>query len=76
MPGVANIGNRPTVSGDSRYLLEVHLFNFSRLIYGEHVQVEFRKWLRDERRFESFDALRQQIELDAAQARGFFGIDK
>lgn len=76
LPGVANIGNRPTVTGDSRYLLEVHLFDFSRVIYGEHVRVEFRKWLRDERRFESFDALRQQIEQDAAQARAFFGIDK
>ncbi|WP_321528915.1 bifunctional riboflavin kinase/FAD synthetase [Sedimenticola selenatireducens] len=76
LPGVANIGNRPTVTGDSRYLLEVHLFDFSRVIYGEHVGVEFRKWLRDERRFESFDALRQQIERDAAQARAFFGIDK
>ncbi|MCW8905596.1 bifunctional riboflavin kinase/FAD synthetase [Sedimenticola sp.] len=76
LPGVANIGNRPTVTGDSRYLLEVHLFDFSRVIYGEHVQVEFRKWLRDERRFESFDALRQQIEQDAARARAFFSIDK
>lgn len=76
LPGVANIGNRPTVKGDSRYLLEVHLFDFSRVIYGEHVQVEFCKWLRDERRFESFDALRQQIERDAAQARAYFGIDK
>ena len=76
LPGVANIGNRPTVTGDSRYLLEVHLFDFSRVIYGEHVGVEFRKWLRDERRFESFDALRQQIERDAAQARAFFDIDK
>lgn len=76
LPGVANIGNRPTVTGDSRYLLEVHLFDFARVIYGEHVQVEFRRWLRDERRFESFEALREQIMLDAAQARAFFGIDK
>jgi riboflavin kinase/FMN adenylyltransferase len=76
LPGVANIGNRPTVTGDSRYLLEVHLFDFARTIYGEHVQVEFRKRLRDERRFESFEALRRQILLDAAQARSFFGIDK
>ncbi|WP_428609569.1 bifunctional riboflavin kinase/FAD synthetase [Sedimenticola sp.] len=75
LPGVANIGNRPTVVGDPRYLLEVHLFDFSRLIYGEHVQVEFCKWLRDEQRFESFDALRRQIEQDAAQARTFFAID-
>ncbi|WP_260293302.1 bifunctional riboflavin kinase/FAD synthetase [Sedimenticola hydrogenitrophicus] len=76
LPGVANIGNRPTVAGDSRYLLEVHLFDFARTIYGEHVEVEFRKRLRDERRFESFEALRRQIVLDATQARAFFGIDK
>ncbi|MES9856806.1 MAG: bifunctional riboflavin kinase/FAD synthetase [Sedimenticola sp.] len=72
LPGVANIGNRPTVEGDDRYLLEVHLFNFSRMIYGEHVQVEFRKKLRDEKRFDSFDQLRQQIEQDAEAAQQFF----
>ena len=74
LPGVANIGNRPTVEGDDRYLLEVHLFDFSEQIYGEHVQVEFRKKLRDEQKFDSFDALRQQIERDAATAREFFGM--
>lgn len=74
LPGVANIGNRPTVEGDDRYLLEVHLFDFSRMIYGEHVQVEFRKKLRDEKRFDSFDHLRQQIERDAEAARDFFAI--
>ncbi|MES9898183.1 MAG: bifunctional riboflavin kinase/FAD synthetase [Sedimenticola sp.] len=74
LPGVANIGNRPTVEGDDRYLLEVHLFDFSRMIYGEHVQVEFRKKLRDEKRFDSFEQLRQQIEQDAEAARQFFTI--
>ena len=74
LPGVANIGNRPTVVGDDRYLLETHLFDFSRMIYGEHVQVVFRKRLRAEKRFDSFDQLRQQIELDSVQARGFFGL--
>ncbi|MEJ1356298.1 MAG: bifunctional riboflavin kinase/FAD synthetase [Candidatus Sedimenticola sp. (ex Thyasira tokunagai)] len=74
LPGVANIGNRPTVEGDDRYLLEVHLFDFSRMIYGEHVQVEFRKKLRDEKRFDSFEQLRQQIEQDADAARQFFTI--
>ncbi|PLY15423.1 MAG: bifunctional riboflavin kinase/FAD synthetase [Sedimenticola sp.] len=72
LPGVANIGNRPTIEGDSRYLLEVHLFDFNRSIYGEHLQVEFCKKIRDERRFESFDALRQQIEHDASAARDYF----
>ncbi len=73
-PGVANIGIRPTVSGDSRYLLEVHLFDFHRAIYGEHVQVEFAQRLRDERRFASFEELRRQIERDALEARACLGL--
>ncbi len=73
--GVANIGNRPTVEGDSRYLLEVNLFNFDRQIYGHHVQVEFLKRLRDEMKFDSFDLLRQQIGRDAVQAREFLGLE-
>lgn len=71
VPGVANIGTRPTVDG-TRALLEVHLFDFDREIYGAHVQVVFCRKLREERRFESFPALRDQIRLDARQARDFF----
>ncbi|HKK06500.1 MAG TPA: bifunctional riboflavin kinase/FAD synthetase [Gammaproteobacteria bacterium] len=71
IPGVANVGNRPTVDG-TRTLLEVHLFDFDRDIYGQHVQVSFVHKLRDEIRFESFEALKTQIELDAQRAREFF----
>ncbi|MCB1759180.1 MAG: bifunctional riboflavin kinase/FAD synthetase [Gammaproteobacteria bacterium] len=74
LPGVANIGTRPTVSGDSRYLLEVHLFDFAHEIYGRHVEVEFRLKLRDEKRFDSFEQLRHQIEIDSGNARSFFNI--
>jgi riboflavin kinase/FMN adenylyltransferase len=69
--GVANVGNRPTVDG-TRSLLEVHLFDFRRDIYGCHVQVEFLHKLRQERRFESFEALKRQIEDDVARARAWF----
>ncbi|MEZ5543380.1 MAG: bifunctional riboflavin kinase/FAD synthetase [Pseudomonadota bacterium] len=69
--GVANIGNRPTVDG-TRSLLEVHLFDFSADIYGSYVQVSFLKKLREERRFDSFAALREQILRDAEEARAFF----
>ena len=74
LPGVANIGTRPTVSGDTRYLLEVHLFDFQGTIYGEHVQVEFRRKLRDEQRFDSFEQLRRQIVQDAREARDYLGV--
>lgn len=69
--GVANVGSRPTVNG-TRALLEVHLFDFDREIYGVHVQVNFCRKLREEQRFESLAALRSQILLDAQQAQEFF----
>jgi riboflavin kinase/FMN adenylyltransferase len=69
--GVANVGTRPTVDG-TRSLLEVHLFDFSGDIYGRYVQVGFLKKLRDERRYATFDALREQILRDVEQARAFF----
>jgi riboflavin kinase/FMN adenylyltransferase len=73
-PGVANIGTRPTVTGDTRYLLEVHLFDLNSDLYGRHAQVEFRLKLRDEQRFDSFPALKAQIDRDAAAARAFLGV--
>lgn len=71
LPGVANLGIRPTVGG-TRPLLEVHLFDFDRDIYGAHISVRFVHKLRDERRFPNIDALKAQIAVDAAVARAFF----
>lgn len=70
--GVANVGVRPTVSGSDKALLEVHLFDFNRDIYGEHVQVYFLKKLRDEQKFADLQQLIAQIHIDAAQARNYF----
>ncbi len=69
--GVANMGKRPTVDGHT-IQLEVHLFDFEQDIYGAQVCVEFKHKLRDEQRFESFEALKQQIVKDSEQARQFF----
>ena len=73
--GVANIGKRPTVDGHNLQL-EVHLFDFEQDIYGEQVCVEFKHKLREEQRFESFDALKQQIVKDSEQAKQFFANKK
>ena len=70
-PGVANIGVRPTVGGTER-LLEVHLLGFSGDLYGRYAEVEFFSRLREERRFESLDALRAQIARDVRSAHEFF----
>jgi riboflavin kinase/FMN adenylyltransferase len=66
--GVANIGTRPTVGGtDLR--LEAHLFDFSGDLYGAHLRVALVEYLRPERKFASFDELKQQIAADAVAAR-------
>lgn len=66
--GVANIGQRPTVNG-MRQQLEVHLFDFNADLYGRQIEVALLKKLREEQRFDSVQALQQQIELDAEAAR-------
>lgn len=66
--GVASIGTRPTVNG-TEPLLEVHLFDFNRDIYGAYIQVEFIAKLRDEAYFPNLDLLSEQMQRDAAQAR-------
>ncbi|MCJ8320647.1 MAG: bifunctional riboflavin kinase/FAD synthetase [Colwellia sp.] len=68
--GVANIGSRPTVSG-TRAQLEVHIFDFNKDLYGQHIEVIMLKKLRSEMKFESINALTEQINEDSKQARIF-----
>jgi riboflavin kinase/FMN adenylyltransferase len=71
LDGVANVGVKPTVEADARVSLEVHLLDFDgRDLYGASIRAAFVARLRDERRFPSVDALRDQIGRDAARARG------
>jgi riboflavin kinase/FMN adenylyltransferase len=68
LTGVANVGNRPTVNG-VRQQLEVHLFDYSNNLYGKQIEVSLLHKLRDEHKFDSFEALKTQIGLDAEAAR-------
>ena len=70
--GVASVGRRPTVNPVDLPLLEVHLFDETRDLYGEHLRVRFHKKLRDERKFDGLPALRDAIARDAAQAKQYF----
>ncbi len=74
LPGVANLGIRPTVGGEGR-LLEVHLFDFSADLYGTELEIHFQKHLRGEIKFASLDALTAQIQQDARDARKVLHID-
>lgn len=68
--GVANLGYRPTVSAaDPERLLELHLFDLEKDIYGAEIEVRFVQYLRPEQKFENIEALTAQIAIDAVQAR-------
>ncbi len=67
--GVANIGRRPTVADGMQSRLEAHLFDFDGDLYGQEISVALQAFLRAERKFEDFAALRAQILVDADEAR-------
>ena len=67
--GVANVGVRPTVNDGMFANLEVHLFDFEGDLYGKRLNVEFMTKLRDEKKFDSLDALKAAIAADQQAAR-------
>ena len=70
--GVGNLGKRPTVENDAeaQRLLEVHLFDFHRDLYGLDLVVRFESYVREEKKFAGIEELKAQIEKDVAQVRG------
>lgn len=68
-PGVTNVGIRPTIVDDNRVTIETNLIGFSGDLYGRELRLEFRRRLRDERKFGSMAELHAQIERDIAAAR-------
>jgi len=71
-PSVTNVGVRPTVDASGRTQVETHIFNFEQNLYGQSIRVGFVQRIRDERAFESIDALRAQIGADCDRVRVLF----
>jgi len=61
--GMLNIGYKPTLEG-SRKTIEVHLFNFADELYGENLSIAFIDYIRPEKKFDSLDSLKKQLEKD------------
>ncbi|WP_461097250.1 bifunctional riboflavin kinase/FAD synthetase [Spirosoma luteolum] len=66
--GMLNIGFRPTVAG-THQTIETYIFDFDRDIYGEHITLKFRAFLRPEQKFDGLSALVGQLKQDEAAAR-------
>jgi riboflavin kinase / FMN adenylyltransferase len=69
--GMMNIGMKPTL-GENKLSIEVHLLNFEANIYNQKIQVNVLERLRDEQKFESFEALKSQLELDKQTTFRYF----
>ena len=68
---VANVGTRPTVGGH-RVTVEPWILDFEGDLYGKSITLEFHRYLRAERKFDSLEELRAEIQKNAAQTREFF----
>ena len=68
--GIANFGERPTVDG-KRLLLEAHLFEFNQNIYGKELTVEFLTFIREEKKFDNFALLTEQIQKDIQLVKAY-----
>lgn len=70
--GVTNVGTRPTVSDDHRLSVETYLLGFDGDLYGQELRLEFCRRLRGEKKFDSLDALRQEIQENIRAAESYF----
>jgi len=71
-PAVTNIGVRPTFHQPSATVIEAHLLDVDRDLYDRRLRLAFLQRIRDERTFDSVDALKAQIAADVARARTLF----
>ncbi len=72
-PGVTNVGTRPTVSDGDAVSVETFLLGFDGDLYGQEIRIEFCRRLRGERKFDSLEALRQEIQHNIRETEAYFG---
>lgn len=72
---ITNVGIRPTFGGDAEVSVETHVMNFDKELYGEKIRVRFLHRLRGEKKFESLDALKAQIDRDYNRAVKYFACE-
>lgn len=74
-PAIINVGNNPTINkspitnNQSPITIEVHIPAFEGDLYGEHMDIRFTQFLREEQRFKDLEALREQIKADIDSIR-------
>lgn len=72
--GMMSIGVRPTIETTTRRTIEVNIFDFDKVIYGHDIRVYFKKYLREEKKFNGLEALKEQISKDKVDALAALGM--
>lgn len=76
LPTVTNVGTRPTVDDGDQLTIEGFILDFNGDLYGQKIQMEFYKYLREEKKFPSFDALKAEIAHNVQQTRDYFSANE
>jgi riboflavin kinase / FMN adenylyltransferase len=71
--GMLYIGKRPTIN-PTHQSIELHIFDFNQEIYGNQIEVEFLKFIREDKQLESIEALKAELKKDELACRAFFKI--
>lgn len=70
--GITNVGCKPTIEGENPIGIETHLFDFNEQIYGMQIKVEFLTAVRPEKKFDSLEKLKQQMQEDIAYGKKYY----
>jgi riboflavin kinase/FMN adenylyltransferase len=71
-PAITNIGTRPTFESGQEHIIETHVLDFDKDLYGARLRLGFVQRLRDEKKFDGVDALKAQIDADRTRAKDLF----
>lgn len=66
--GMLYIGDRPTLIDHNNVTIEVHIFDFNKVIYGDKLRIEFMEYIRDDQKFENLEGLKAQLKKDQEAA--------
>lgn len=68
LPAILNFGIKPTITDDERQIFEIHILNFNKDIYGKKVRIRFLDFIRDEKKFNNINELKEQIGKDICKS--------
>lgn len=70
---ITNLGFNPTIANGEKVIIETHIFDFSGWLYGKNIEVIFKQYIRNEKKFENIEQLKEQILIDISVVKKIYG---